>query len=347
MKKMRTRVVAALVTRRSGKPFRITNRLHAIIALALTTSLTPSLTLEGVSATEAESMPIAFSQITDGTGTNMRAATPVSLEGMTLTEEQVHWRSGAVIGAGAVGVALYGWRAWWEDGLTAEFGTEDEGWFGEDTYAGGADKLGHAFSAYIGTRLFARGLEWAGNPPDRALRLGALSSFAILLGVEIGDGLEKEHQFSWEDLVMNTAGVGLGVLLEKRPSLDELVDFRLQYWLADARRRADEPREGDYDGHTYLLVAKASGVPALRTHPWLRYLELAVGYGTMGFDTIDDVPISGTRLLYYGISLNLSEVLHSTVFRGASKKGRVQRITKTALEFFQVPGTALLADERL
>jgi hypothetical protein len=252
-----------------------------------------------------------------------------------------------VIGAGAVGVALYGWRAWWEDGLTTEFGTTDEGWFGEDTYAGGADKLGHAFSAYIGTRLFARGLEWAGNDRDRAVRLGALSSFAILLGVEIGDGLEQEHQFSWEDLVMNIAGVGFGVLLEKRPGLDDLLDFRLQYWPADARRRADEVREGDYDGQIYLLVLKASGMPQLRKHPVLRYVELMVGYGTVGFDTIDDVPVSGTRLLYYGVSLNLSEVLRNTVFHRAPKESRIRRATETALEFVQVPGTALLADERL
>jgi len=39
--------------------------------------------------------------------------------------------------------------------------------------------------------------------------------------------------------------------------------------------------------------------------------------------------------------------LNASVFKSASKRGRAQRLTDTALEFIQVPGTAALARHRL
>ena len=257
----------------------------------------------------------------------------------------VRLRTFGVIAGSATAVAAYGSRVWWKDGLSDSFKTKDEGWFGQDTYAGGADKLGHFYSSYLGTRLLVRGLEWAGNSPERSLRMGAISSLAIMLGVEVLDGHEPDSGFSAEDMGMNMAGVGLGVLLEKYPRADEIFDLRFQYWPADARRRAKGvDASGDYDGHTYLLVAKASGVPTLRRNAWLKYLELAVGYGTVGFDAANS--LDRRRFIYYGISLNLAEILNDTAFAGGWKGGRAQAIADTTLEFFQVPGTAGLADHR-
>ncbi|MBI2778838.1 MAG: DUF2279 domain-containing protein [Gammaproteobacteria bacterium] len=258
---------------------------------------------------------------------------------------RVQFRTRAVIAAGTLGVAIYGTQAWWSGGLTRDFGFTNEEWFGQDTYAGGADKLAHGYAGYVATRLFARGLEWAGNDAGRALRLGTITALGIMTGVEIMDGLDRDNKFSYEDAVMNVAGVGLAVWLEKNRRWDDLLDFRLQYWPADARRRAGEVKgKGDYDGHTYLLAAKASGVPALRGSPWLRYLELAVGYGTVGYET----EYIGSRIIYYGVSLNLSEILASTVFRNTPREeSRARRMTETALELLQVPGTALLGDHRL
>ncbi|MDX1252707.1 MAG: DUF2279 domain-containing protein [Gammaproteobacteria bacterium] len=259
-------------------------------------------------------------------------------------EERVRFRTHAVIAAGVLGVAAYGANAWWHSGLTGDFGFTNEGWFGQDTYAGGADKVAHGYAGYVATRLLARGVEWAGNDADRALRLGTITALGIMTGVEIMDGFDRDNKFSYEDALMNVAGVGLAVWLEKNRRWDELLDFRLQYWPADARRRAGETKgKGDYDGHTYLLAAKASGVPALRDASWLRYLELTVGYGTVGYEGTQ----AGSRFLYYGVSLNLAEILANTVFRNTSKEeSRVRRMTETALELLQVPGTALLADHR-
>ncbi len=228
-------------------------------------------------------------------------------------------------------VGWYGATHWWSDGLTGNFRTTSEGWFGRDTYAGGADKMGHLFFGYAGTRLMARGFESLGNSPDDALRLGAATTFGTLVAIEVVDGFSKKWRFSYEDAIMNAAGTALGVFFERSPRLDGLLDFRLMY----RPTRSFDP-VGDYSGQTYLLVAKAAGVPALN-RSGMRYLELAVGYGSRGFD--EPSPAQRQRCAYFGISLNLSEILNDTLFR-EDRGSRAARTSRTALEFFQVPGTA-------
>lgn len=272
-------------------------------------------------------------------------------EGATLpalSEEKVLRRTHWLIAGGVAGMALYGANHWWKDGFTGDFRTVDEGWFNQDTYAGGADKLGHAYSAYAGTRLLARGFEELGNSPERSLWLAAGTSLGSLTAVEVVDGYSKKYRFSKEDAIMNAVGTGLGVLLEKSPELDKLLDFRVRYWPSDdARRLKQIDPVDDHSGQTYLLVAKASGVAALRKYDPLRYLELAVGYGSRGYEPNTGLARERSRHVYYGVTLNLSEILGDSLFSGAYKGSRTQRITNTVLEFIQVPGTAALADHRL
>jgi hypothetical protein len=253
------------------------------------------------------------------------------------TPDEVRLRNAGLIATGALLVGAYGKVKWWDDGFTGEFRTENEGWFGQETKYGGADKLGHAYFAYGGTRLFSEAFEAAGNDPGRARALGFWSSLAILTAVEVLDGYSRQYRFSGQDAAMNLVGAGLGFVTERYPDLDRLVDFRFQYKRSSGN--GWEPG-GDYSGQTYLLVGKATGVPALREHSVLRYFELAVGYGTRGYETPG---AERERNLYYGISLNLSEVLGQTVFRGAKERSRAQRATDLFLELIQVPGTAALA----
>lgn len=264
---------------------------------------------------------------------------PESAMAPALQDAAVARRNRNVILGGALAIGLYGSSNWWQDGLTGDFRTVNEGWFGRDTNAGGTDKLGHAFSTYAATRLLAQCFEELGNSPDDALWLGAATSFGTLLTVELVDGFSKKFRFSKEDVIMNAIGTGLGILFEKNRKLDDLLDFRLMYWpSSDARRLNQVDPAGDYSGQTYLLVAKASGVPALRQIEPLKYFELAVGYGARGYE-----PENGTersRHLYLGVSLNLAELFDATLFRN-SRNSRAQRITNTVLEYVQVPGTAV------
>lgn len=246
----------------------------------------------------------------------------------------------AIAGAAGVGVYLYGKKKWWDEGFGGEFKTENEGWFGQATYAGGADKLGHFYGNYLSTRLLARTFEWVGNDPRASLAFAAGTVLTIFTGIEVLDGYSKQWEFSKEDQIANMLGVGAAVLLEKHPGLDRLLDIRLHY--VPDRGRSFDPF-GDYSGQTYLLVAKASGVPALRARPWLRYLELAAGYGVRGLEGPAE---NRARSSYFGVSLNLSELLNDTAFRDTPPSDWTRRLTTGVLEVVQVPGTVVAAKHR-
>lgn len=269
-------------------------------------------------------------------------------ETSAISEEDRRFRSRALIWGGVGAVAAYGASVWWKNGFTHHFRTINEGWFGQDTYAGGADKFGHAYATYAGTRLLTNAFEWAGNDRERALGLSAATVFGALLAAETLDGFSRKYKFSKEDVIMNAVGTGLGLLFENNKGLDDLLDFRLHYWPSGDASRLHIGPISDYSGQTYLLVAKASGMPQLKNHEVLRYLELAVGYGSRGYEPNEGGPYPGHhRNLYFGISLNISEILRNTAYRGASTPSRTQRASETVLEYIQIPGTAFMAAHRL
>lgn len=293
----------------------------------------------------AEEMPSAGSQgrIVFEPQTSFSPAIPA--QDSPLPEEDRQFRTRALIAAGVLGVAAYGATQWWQHGVTSNFSTVNEGWFSQSTYAGGADKMGHMYSTYVGTRLLARGFEWSGNSPERSLYMAALTSFGTLAAVEVMDGFSKRFRFSKEDLIMNAVGTGMAVLLERNPELDDVLDFRLMYRPSgDARRLKQVDPIGDHSGQTYLFVAKASGIPALRKLEPLRYFELAAGFGARGYQ-----PNAGgerSRHIYYGISLNVSEILGATLYKDG-RGGSARKVTSGLLEVLQIPGTAALADHKL
>lgn len=260
----------------------------------------------------------------------------------------LRWKNAAMIGGIGITVGIYGANGWWKDGFSGSFRTVDEGGFGRNTYAGGADKAGHAFFTYAGARLLTRGFEALGNDPGRALRLGAWTSLGVMTGVEVVDGFSKKFRFSMEDAIANAAGAAFAVLSEKDPRLDALLDFRLLYRRSgDARRVGETDPIADYSGQTFLLAVKADGIPRLREVPVARYLELQVGYNTRGYEPNDGVKIDPHRRIYYGVGINLSRLLSDTVFRGGLKGGKIQRGTDTILEFLEVPWTAARTYRRL
>jgi len=283
----------------------------------------------------AQGQPIVFES----------AALPALGAGAMPSEAQKQFRTRLLIGGAATSLLWYGSVHWWNDTMSSDFRTVNEGWFGQNTYTGGADKLGHMYSTYVGTRLLTDAFEWAGHDRNSAAWLAAATTWGSMLAVEIGDGFSTHYRFSKEDLIMNTLGSGLALLMEKNPELDALLDYRLMYWpSSDARRANQIDLIDDHSGQTYLLALKASGIPALRKIEPLRYFELALGYGTRGYEP--NLGEERSRHVYYGISLNVAEILDATVF-GERKGGRTQKVGNSVLEVFQIPGTAALADHRL
>ncbi len=262
-----------------------------------------------------------------------------------LSEAQRQFRTRLLAGGAATALLWYGSAHWWNNSMSWDFRTVDEGWFGQNTYTGGADKVGHMYSTYVGTRLLTRAFEWAGHDSQTAAWLAAATAWGSMLAVEIGDGFSAHYRFSKEDLIMNTLGTGLGLLLEKNPELDAVLDYRLMYLpSSDARRASQIDPIDDHSGQTYLLALKAGGVPSLRRIEPLRYFELALGYGTRGYEP--NLGEERSRHVYYGISLNVAELLGVTAFKD-SRGSRMQRVTNGVLEVLQIPGTAALADHKL
>ena len=130
-----------------------------------------------------------------------------------------------VIGAGVI--ALWGTAFW--DYFTISPVTGDEGWFGEDTKYGGADKLGHMYSTYVWSLGFSSLYEYWGMSESDSQLYGPLSAWVFQGMMEIGDSFSETQGFSYEDVVMNTVGAAFYYVREKYPEVKRKVDFRLEY----------------------------------------------------------------------------------------------------------------------
>lgn len=137
------------------------------------------------------------------------------------------------------------------------------------------DKLGHAFSSYTMTNLFAEHLQRKGRTPAQAALSAVLLTQALMLYVETFDGFSTDHGFAYEDVIMNLAGTSLAYARQRYPKLKDLVDYRMEY--SPSGYKGDGIKGfrpvSDYAGQKYLLALKLSGIRALKETP-LKYVEL-------------------------------------------------------------------------
>lgn len=223
-----------------------------------------------------------------------------------------------LIGIGLVSAwGIYKW-----DYFSRSPNMDSEGWFGNGTDDGGADKLGHLYSTYLASHGLAYLYEEWRFERDEAALYGALSSWLIMSYMEFGDSF-SDFGFSGEDLLVNTAGSLWGYLSYKHPDLANKVDLRWEYGI--------NPNSldflTDYENTKVLLALKLNGFETTR-RGLLKHLELHLGYYTRGFD--DNEP-DRERNLYVGIGLNLTDLLRR---HGHSKSA-------TVLNYLQLPGTYL------
>jgi hypothetical protein len=238
-----------------------------------------------------------------------------------------------------------------------------EGWFGARRYSGGADKLGHAWAtmglARGGTELLS---QWGGFDRLTSALVGTALSEALFLGVEIKDG--AYYEFSFGDLTFNTLGAAFAFTLSMWPRLDELVDFRVQYYPSQDYRdginhdpptdcTADDPRDAcsyhsnlnvaeDYSGETYLLAFHLGGIRALREARYgtvSRFVDVVAGFGTRGYKP--EPPDGAHRErqeMFLGISLNAQGLFDYLLERRANG---VRKVTHGFFEVFNAPFTAV------
>ena len=150
------------------------------------------------------------------------AETPVAAP----TPSASAWRGSPRLWAGLVSAGVVAGSALnsFLDNPEEGFRVEDEGWFGERTYVGGADKASHFVSFHLLARELGELYQLIGLDAGPARALGAGVSLLSGLIVELGDGT-NHYGFSWEDLAMGAAGVGAAWVLSTF-DLHDLFGFR-------------------------------------------------------------------------------------------------------------------------
>jgi hypothetical protein len=246
----------------------------------------------------------------------------------------------SVLAVGGVYLAATSWvfvRYYFARERNDTFAWHNDGWFAADTYAGGADKLGHMWGNYALTRGVAQILISGGWDPLASDLTAASLAASFYLWSEITDGYYG-WGFSTTDMVFNLVGNGLGILVRRWRALDDLVDLRISYFPSEDYR--DEvSRLGftgageDYTGQATILAFHLKAIPGLsdtRGLAWTRYFDLTLGYRTIEYLPRGDNP---RQRVFFGVSLNLQHLLRNWDTAG----GEVARF---AAEIYAPPLTA-------
>ena len=252
------------------------------------------------------------------------------------------WRLPPRVGSAVSLVLRTGAIQWWKRGFLSKITRIIEGGFGRENYTGGVDKLSHAYSFYIGTRVVNVALRWGGTGRTEAMVTSALANAGTAYLIELFDGLSKKTYASVRRIWSPMLWASLWA--------QRLTFFPI--WIANLPIECATTPKGaggsanfiDSDeGQTYFLTARMSGFMDLSPKFPLRYLELVFGYRGTGFKPRVGIPgvdyARHERRTYYGIGLNVEEILRGSVFASNARPTRIQAITEGVLTYVQLPGT--------
>jgi hypothetical protein len=273
-------------------------------------------------------------------------------------DEPSPWRKrGAALTLGGIytGFAVWSYIAWYQmptheflfDGDPSDGKAYRSFWLGSKTYAGGADKLGHMWSTYALARAGTEILRAGGFDDFEASLIGAGASETLFLLVEIVDGYH--YVFSTGDLAFNTLGAALAVVQSNYPQVDDMIDFRVEYWPSKAYRdHTDADFAEDYSGQTFHVAFHLGSIPALqrsRWSTWSRFVDVDLGFKTRGYkpdppwEVTDEMPdYEMQQTLSLGVALNLQGVFDYLL---EDRAPTARRLTHGAFEIFTPPYTTL------
>jgi hypothetical protein len=191
-----------------------------------------------------------------------------------------------------------------------DFHFQGDGWFGRNTYAGGADKVSHFTLSATVSRELALTYDYLGKTRVQSSLLAfGITAFTGFM-VEIGDGLSP-YGFSWQDLTVDVLGSGMGVFLT-RHGLNDVFGVRA------GRVPTNEPVSEDdlrylgshYGQEIYSADLKIAGLARRwKFEPSVaRFLLFSVTYQTKGYDFVPQLP-DKQRLVGFELGLNFPEIL--------------------------------------
>jgi hypothetical protein len=235
-----------------------------------------------------------------------------------------------------------------------------DGWMGVKTYAGGADKCGHAWATMALARLGTYILTSLGGfrrLPSSVV--SAIMSELCFIGVEVRDGFF--YEFSFSDLTGDTVGMVLALLLDNMPKLREVFAYRVEDFPSRAYARKIAGTSPcalggcsrwniaeDYSGQTYLAAFHLAGIPAVRNKlgKLSRFVDVAVEFDSRGYKPPPDADIAKPirQDLFMGLSIN-AQGIFDTIFenRTSTAARRAKTITHGLFEVFNLPlGSARL-----
>ena len=176
------------------------------------------------------------------------------------------------------------------------FNVVDEGWFGPNTRFGGADKASHFADYYVITKELAFIFGRLGFSENAARLMAAGTAFTGGLVNEVADGF-TEYGFSYQDLVMNSLGIGTSLLI-MTTRVGDVVGFRTSHF-------------GSFKHDVYSMDLKLAGLArrlGLSIGP-LRFLYFSATYGIKGYPT--DKTSEQQRQIGLELGLNLEEILNT------------------------------------
>jgi hypothetical protein len=215
-----------------------------------------------------------------------------------------------------------------------------EGWFGEDTYVGGADKASHFVSYYAVSRLLNPVYGALGVSESRSNVLASAVSVLAGLATEIGDGANV-YGFSWEDLIVNTLGAASAYVLT-RYDLNDMIGFRVGLVPAPDIPpccAATGGRGKDYSKEIYTADFKLAGLARRLNRDFgpARFLLAGVTYGTKGYQYAEEQ--YRERQVGFEVGLNVSEIARAV---GVPENKWWGAVLLTILDFVRFPYTAIV-----
>ncbi|HTR50869.1 MAG TPA: DUF2279 domain-containing protein [Kofleriaceae bacterium] len=267
-------------------------------------------------------------------------------------------RPAAAVGTLAAAYAIFvAWTfvAWYRKHYPLDkFKWGGDGWMGENTYAGGADKCGHAWATMSLARLGTVILHgWGGFAKRKASLISAGLAELLFTGVEVKDGFY--YEFSFSDFTGNSIGAVMAALLDNFPRLNELFSYRVQYEPSEMYERkvagtSPCPPGGcsrwniaeDYSGETYLAAFHLGGIRAVRDRigSASRFVDFAVGFDSRNYKPHPDPDVTDPphQDLFLGLAFNAQGFLDWLLEdRPAKAARRAQRITHGLFEVFNAP----------